>query len=565
MEEIQRKNINEENEIDSLLGDEQRIELIQILIYSASILKDEKQKREEISKIIGLAKKWNIDIKEQFGAKTEESLQKIDSRALLRSIKVKDVMFSLADIAANLGFFDNQEALKEQLETYATMMKDSDKFSQEDINEMTFTNGDYEYQFLNENLTRVEYLANTMFIANKMAHLLVKSKLKDGIETEKIDSKSYGLDLFTMFMRIKIHCMKLLINEKKKGENIKISNTKENFKSRLNNKTEYRDVINIELPGYWQPFTIHANLEEFEEKDKKVIDESCSFISQGFRYTFPLKISPKKHNLFSMIHELNITKYNRNLDRIRWYLSSSLRNDIVKKDVKRTKVREKRRYTGKELTKSKSNEQFLGELQSELGIVVPENIKEGLLHRASYSFDEFMKKMRPIAKSKLSKKGIDEKDQEKELYKLFLHMRLTKSISSINRLPSDSEEFKKNIEASVDGYELTYNYLTKNVTEKDDYVIVRKSIRQISANKEQENSKDNLESKSIMSESINDKAQSLRSEISMLLGVRKTKIDILDSLRKKVAEMEKELGALESRIIRKQMDLSNDERDNQEK
>ncbi len=564
MEEIQRKNVDEENEIDSLLGNEQRVELIQILIYSASILKDENQKREEISKIIELAKKWNIDIKEQFGAKTEESLQRIDSRALLRNIKVKDVMFSLADIAANLGFFDYQKALKEQLEIYATMMKDSDKFSQEEIREMTFTNRDYEYQFLNESLTNTEYLANTVFMANQMAHLLEKKKLKDGIKNEKSDIESFGLILFKSFMRIKKHCIELLLNEKKKGENIKISCTKENFQSNLNSDTNFKDVINIELPGYWQPFTIHTNLDDYEDKDKKVIEDNCSFISQGLIYTFPLKISPKKHSLLTKLNELNISRYNRNLDRIRWYLSSSVRKDIVKKDIKRPKVGEKRKYTGKGLTKSKNNEQFLEELQTKLGITLPENIKEGMLHRASYSFYEFMEKMSPIAKSKLNEKGIEEKDQEKELYKIFLHMRLTKSISAINKLPADSEQFKENIENSSDGYEATYNYLTNNVTEKDDFKIVRKNIRDLAKNKEQEKSEEgsiveNAESSNVST----DKTQDLRDEIAKLLELYQSKKREKKLLSDKISILEEELKEIERKIIGR--NLSKEERDNQEK
>ncbi len=58
--------------------------------------------------------------------------------------------------------------------------------------------------------------------------------------------------------------------------------------------------------------------------------------------------------------------------------------------------------------------------------------------------------------------------------------------------------------------------------------------------------------------------QKLRNEIIILLGIRKTKMDILASLKEKVNEMKEELSVLESRNFGRQADLSQ-ERNNQEK
>ena len=58
--------------------------------------------------------------------------------------------------------------------------------------------------------------------------------------------------------------------------------------------------------------------------------------------------------------------------------------------------------------------------------------------------------------------------------------------------------------------------------------------------------------------------QKLRNEIIILLGIRKTKMDILASLKEKVNEMKEELSVLESRNFGRQADLS-EERNNQEK
>ena len=520
------------------LDQKQKEELISVLIYSASIIQDEKNRTNEFAKIIQLAKLWNVNVEEKYGFTQKTDLSKINPGNIRKKIRIKSLMSIVADIASNFDFFDRQEGLEKELNIYKGMMQELG-FLDDRLKEMTFGSKDYANQFLNNNLKRIEYLANSMYLANQIAHIIqVSPNQKDFI-----DVKNVGINLYVAFMRIKANCIKEAIKEKQKGANVRISiHSHTNTLTKDDFNSKYGDAIDIDIPGYLAPFSFHFDKSILSRQEILSCDSKSEYYIQGYRYNFPLKLTDEKIKLLEDLYNKKMLNGDdKSIRRLSWtiqLLKSDFTKDNKKKVITKPMQTTNRKYKGKELLKLKDNKKFLKIMQEKIGFEFPEYLLEGLLHRASYSFEEFANKIKPYVIEKLKEQGFKSRMADREFYKVFLHMRMFQNISILTRLPRESSTLKEKVDESIEKYAQTYSYLSEKSDKYTSYSELRRGAITLQKN---ENTQE-----------IEDKK---REEIDALLVKVREKKSQIAFLEKQLQEAKEEYSKLQSRAIRELGDI----------
>ena len=528
MKETEARKVQYEN-----LEQKQKEELISVLIYSASIITDEADRTKEFSNIISLAKMWKVNVEEKYGFTEKTDLSKINAGNIRRKIRVKNLMSIVADIASNFDFFDRQEGLEKELKFYKGMMQEMG-FSDEGLKSMTFGSKDYANQFLNEDLKRIEYLANTMYLVNQIAHIIQISPK----QVDFIDARNAGINLYESFMRIKDNCIKEAIKEKQKGENVRISiYSHKNALANKNANQRYDEAINIDIPGYLAPFSVHFDKTTLTRKEILSCDKNCEYFIKGYRYNFPLKLTEEKAKLLEDLYNRKIIGGGRDkLERLKWTIELLHSNfsQANKKKIITKPENTKREYKGKGLFKARDNKSFIERMQEKVEFRFPEYLKDGLMHRASYSFEDFADKIKPYAIKKLREQGFKKRRADREFYKIFMHMRMTKNISYLRRLPEDSDLLKEKVEESLGEYGESFKFITENADKFSDYNTLRKGVVNLYKDKE------GVEKQEIVK----------RKDIEDLLLMTRKKKNEIAILEKQLQEAREEYDRLQAKAIR---------------
>lgn len=125
------------------------------------------------------------------------------------------------------------------------------------------------------------------------------------------------------------------------------------------------------------------------------------------------------------------------------------------------------------------NEAFLNDINNNLGNIITPNIMNGLLTRASYSFENlYNKKLKNEIMARLEIMEVHEEQREAEAQKAFLYIRMTKNASMIDRGYIKGEQLDNVLDTTILEYQdamafymkhkddnLTYNELVKGMKE----------------------------------------------------------------------------------------------------
>lgn len=314
-----------------------REELINILFFSGMLVKEDSSREKELSGVVELARKWGIDVEEKLGITKDTDLSKIDRRHFRRNMNMRDIFDQEVDLAATFEFFE-RDNINYIFSKYREDMEEFD-FTKEETDKMTYTSLDFSNQFTNKDISNAELLANTMYLSNQLAHIW------NGIDNIGEKQASEGLvNVFQSLMKIKVHCIKELIKEKRNGAKLEI-----NIRKDPKIKGKNNDMAIIALPDYFEPFIIHFDASMLSTQAMNLCKDEELFFSKGYINSMPTKLTDEKKELFSRLHSQYYYKRaytNRKTDRLSWYMDTQKRlNNITRGNIRGPKKQENERKT----------------------------------------------------------------------------------------------------------------------------------------------------------------------------------------------------------------------------
>ena len=126
-----------------------------------------------------------------------------------------------------------------------------------------------------------------------------------------------------------------------------------------------------------------------------------------------------------------------------------------------------------------TNEDFLNMINQNLGDIITPDIMNGLLKRASYSFQNLYEgKLREDIVDRLKILEVPDEDLEIEAQKVFLYIRMAKNISMINSGAIKGENLSNILDDSVIEYDKTIKFFEKHISEGLTYNEMKKAIKQ---------------------------------------------------------------------------------------
>lgn len=474
------------NNLKELPEDDKEL-ILNIAFISAFMIEDINERKLELEKILSLANQQGIDLinanvlteKTEKGAnESSYQIQELIRINPVSRISSEDILDLMVNLASDIEFFDSQNEIEALLEKYRMDIATSKnpEISRRQ-SEMRYTAKDNFYQYNTAEHTKVETYANVAWLANKLAHIF-----NDAQKRKTIFIAKKQINLKKSLMRIKNFFIHKIIEEKAKGAKVNLSIDTD---LRVATGGEFEKCISIVLPHYINPILLHLPKDELSDEEKELCsdDNIDDIYINGIGAIFPLKLMPEKEELLSYLMN-NV--YNRNtrqdqphIKRLKYFFENSKK---MKKDISNRVLssKEKRRFKGKNPPKDliKKNRNFLSQISEKLGISFPEYFWDKMLMNSSYSFYDFMLKIQDYTKECLRLKGFDESTIDEEMYKVFIHMKMTKPVSTLIKQKRDSSILNNAIRESVDEYIVTFEFIRDNLAEFSDYQTMKKQLNE---------------------------------------------------------------------------------------
>ena len=337
-----------------------------------------------------------------------------------------------------------------------------------------------------------EKVANMIFWSNKLCHMIDARKIPKS-EKDKIESEipAFSIhDFIVKLYEIKDKGIEEIVKSKRNGDKVI-------FNTRLDEQG--KEVVDIFMPEYFCPFSVHLD----QARDYGIVSEDrieTQYVPNLVVSKIPFKLSDNQkacvewvnthRNLRSVQKEITI------VDMCASYKNIQSRFEILDKKKKFQEEKAKQNISGvkqeedikhysalkknsKAIETERGNRQFIKEFNDMVGGKISPEIEEGLLKRASYSFrglyDGLLKEK---IYDQLDNKGIPEEEKELESKKVFVYMRMQKSLSLINAKRVKGEQLDEVVEESVTEYGKAWEFLEQNSDKKIDYKSFKRLMKE---------------------------------------------------------------------------------------
>lgn len=442
-------------------------ESIARIIMFATFL-NSKNSAKEVMNTLDIVSKWKTQIARKINSLS--TFWRLKSRGWAEKQDISDYVSIAVDLLSNSDFFDIQNQLSLTMQEYSEdLMEIRPNATVEEIETLRYSSRDFNSQYYGKNfdgsqreVTECEKYANLMFLANQLAHVF-ENKYKDkDLELNRTQVKH----LIYEFRKLKNWCIHKVIEEKSQGAKVLLSLSKDP------NLESNSDIINIILPNYLEPFSVHFNADFLLDEERKLCKDEDRYKGSGFKFTFPLYINDSKLKLLREVFQgkfenIEGATYVRGL-RLKSFFETE---EIFDKKFKKAQLKNNpnkdskklkgKTENGKAIKIAEENKETLNKLEASIGIKFPEYFKDGLLKRTSYSIKNFMDSVRKPVIEELRKNNIPEEDLEKEFAKLIIHMKLIESLSSIVE-KSVQSKINKAI-SCIPVYQTSSEYIIKNL------------------------------------------------------------------------------------------------------
>ena len=448
-------------------------ESIARIIMFATFLNN-KSSAKEVMNTLDIASTWKTQIARKIN--TTSTFWRLKSKGWAEKQDISDYISIAVDLLSNSGFFDIQDNLSLTMQEYSEdLMEIRPDATVEEIEALRYSSRDFSSQYYGKNfdgskreVSKCEKYANLMYLANQLAHIFENKYNDKDLNLNKTKIKH----LVYEFRKLKNWCIHKVIEEKSHGAQVLLSLSKDpNLKS--NN-----DIINITLPNYLEPFSVHFNADFLLDEEKALCSDEDRYAGTGLRFTFPLYINDSKHKLLREVYQgkfanMEGATYVRGTRLKSFFETEEIFNKQFAKDkLKNNPNRDSKKLKGtpkdeKALKIAEENKETLNYLEAVTGIKFPDYFKDGFLKRTSYSIKKFMDSVRNQVIEELRKRNVPEEDLDKEFAKLIIHMKVVEPLSIIATKSSETKA-NKAIEC-IPFYQTSYEYIIENLGNETEY------------------------------------------------------------------------------------------------
>lgn len=444
-----------------------RIIMFATFLYSKSSAK-------EVMNTLDIASTWKTQIARKINSTS--TFWRLKSKGWAEKQDISDYISIAVDLLSSSGFFDIQDKLSLTMQEYSEdLMEIRPDATVEEIETLRYSSRDFSSQYYGKNfdgsqrnVSECEKYANLMYLANQLAHIFENKYNDKDLELDRTKIKH----LVYEFRKLKNWCIHKVIEEKSHGAQVLLSLSKDpNLKS--NN-----DIINITLPNYLEPFSVHLNADFLLDEEKALCSDEDRYAGTGFRFTFPLYINDAKLKLLREVYQGKF----ENMEGATYVRGTRLKSffeteEIFHKQFSKGKLKNNPNRDSKKLKGTPKNEkaikiaeenkETLAYLEAVTGTKFPDYFKDGFLKRTSYSIKKFMDGVREPVIEELRKKKVPEEDLDKEFAKLIIHMKVVEPLSII-AIKSSETKANKAIEC-IPVYQTSYEYIVKNLGNETEY------------------------------------------------------------------------------------------------
>lgn len=153
-------------------------------------------------------------------------------------------------------------------------------------------------------------------------------------------------------------------------------------------------------------------------------------------------------------------------------------SDIVEPQVENPNISPNEQLSDNSRTEI-TNEEFLNMINQNLGGIITPDLMEGLLKRASYSFENlYVNKLKEDIVDRLKFLEVEDELLETEAQKVFLYIRMTKNISMINSGSLNGKNLSDVLDDSVVEYADGMKFFEKHIADGLSYNEMKKAIKQ---------------------------------------------------------------------------------------
>ena len=148
------------------------------------------------------------------------------------------------------------------------------------------------------------------------------------------------------------------------------------------------------------------------------------------------------------------------------------------------------------------NKEFLEKINTNIGGIIKSEIMEGLLERASYSFNDLYEdKLKSKIVKGLQELGVPKENEEVEAEKVFLYLRMTKNISFINAGIINGEGLTNVLNETLQEYKTGFSFFEEHIEDGLTYKELKKQIKEYVKNThEQSQESENVEVEEVKEE-----------------------------------------------------------------
>lgn len=409
---------------------------------------------------------------------------------------------------------------------------------------------------------QIEMLANTMEIANTLLRILNNNR---EIINAKIESNGIEMSqLINLLVFIREESKNSLIEGKNKKELLLIGKIFSNSS---------KEILLFAIPGYFEPFTTLINDTRATKKVNGGYDD-LYFIKQDgglLNSSFPFKVNKEQREMLNYLYQNEENKELKSVSgRINWFEVTQSNFKIIenKRKIFSPKIDEKddnkKLISEKPITKQvQENLDFWKKINEKIGSVFTEEFIQGLVNRASYSFENLYKRLETEIIENLKGLGIEQDNIDTEVSKVFLYIRITRQISAIGKGNIKNDEIKDIIKEAVKEYKEGFRLIIEKIQEEKDYKQIRKELKQYALSKKYEPvEKDILDGEETIEETIDieekqsesiqpEKEEETLTKEPKILGIIK-RFNELNRERNKIKE---ELKKISERATAKESEL----------
>ena len=328
------------------------------------------------------------------------------------------------------------------------------------VDDVLITRRQIENQFNPEREQELpELFANLIILSDTIINLMWKNR--DKLSIKEIEYRSIANTV-------------TLVRNHFQNELIKCRNNKRGkilIREEEIDLNEKRKMLHAYIPGYMGLFSTilpKNNQREFLKYGNDQIPFYNEDDEKKMHTIFPIKATEKQEDIFKKIsdnNEMTIPNKTQSIEDSDTNNNSVLRERNPKKVINQPKTMtpEKKR-NNKQLNDEikNSNREFLKGENERLNNIIPRAVIKGITERTSYLLkDLYEKKMKAIIQQELYKKGYSKEQLDSESSKVFLYMRMCKTLSTIRLLGKANPSLANIIKQSVDEYETAFQVMNE--------------------------------------------------------------------------------------------------------